>query len=91
MNAVLRPGLGEGFELDIGRLPAVGQRPVIRPDRLHFLKRKEKVRLPRKRFERRVVELAERDMAQRKLVGLALGKLIGVIGFEVYRLHDGIA
>lgn len=88
MDAVLGPGLGEGFELDGGGFAA--ECFVLVADGAHLVEVEEEVSVPAECFEVCVGEAPDRDVGDRGVVVVALGEFARVVGLGVGGLNDGV-
>ena len=69
VGAVFAPGLGDRFQLDIGRIAVqLAEMPL---DRLHFRQRQVQLARTAQLLERGIIQFANRYADQLKLVGLA--------------------
>ena len=89
VDAVLAPGLGEGFEFDVGGLAVLVA--VVLLDALHLFEREEEVAVAAEGFEAGVVEITEGDTGQFEVLGGAALEGGGVVGVGVDFLNDGVA
>ncbi len=88
VDAVLGPGLGEGFEFDVGGVSAQGLVVVL--DGLHLVEVEEEVSFAREFFELMVVELADGDVGEDELVGVPVGELLWMERHSVDPGDDGV-
>gem|GEM_PF-6813102 len=88
VDAVFAPGLGEGFQFDVGRVAASLLEVLLH--RFHFFQRQEQMRLAAHFFQGVVVQIAQRDVREFELIRRTLAEGGGMEGFGGDVLDDGI-